>query len=152
ADVMKMGNGLDEDVFLGPVIRASQKERALSYVEIGQKEGAQLVRDGRKDKTDESGYFIGTSIFDKVTTDMKICKDVIFAPVLSVVRVDTLEEAIELTNQSDFANGACMFTRDGSNVRAFREEIDAGMLGINLGVPAPMAFFPFSGYKNSFYG
>lgn len=83
---------------------------------------------------------------------MKIWKDEIFAPVLSVVRVKNLEEAVELSNKSDFGNGACLFTKDGNNVRYFRENIQSGMLGVNLGVPAPMAFFPFSGWKNSFYG
>ncbi len=83
---------------------------------------------------------------------MKIWKEEIFAPVLSIVRVDTLDEAIELANKSEFANGACLFTDSASAIRKFREEIDAGMLGVNLGVPAPMAFFPFSGYKKSFYG
>ncbi|HEX7065982.1 MAG TPA: CoA-acylating methylmalonate-semialdehyde dehydrogenase [Bacillales bacterium] len=152
ANEVKMGDGMEEGVFLGPVIRASQKDRALKYIDIGENEGAHLVRDGRKDQTNSEGYFIGASIFDNVTTEMQIWQDEIFAPVLSVARVDTIEEAIALTNQSDFANGACLFTKNGSNVRRFREKIDAGMLGINLGVPAPMSFFPFSGYKNSFYG
>ena len=98
------------------------------------------------------GYFVGPTIFDHVQSGMKIWQDEIFAPVLSIVRAASLTEAIELSNSSDFANGACLFTQDGSNVRQFRETIDAGMLGINLGVPAPMAFFPFSGWKNSFYG
>lgn len=83
---------------------------------------------------------------------MKIWQDEIFAPVLSVVRVNTLQEAIEIANQSEFANGACLYTDSSKAVREFRDEIDAGMLGVNLGVPAPMAFFPFSGYKSSFYG
>jgi malonate-semialdehyde dehydrogenase (acetylating)/methylmalonate-semialdehyde dehydrogenase len=152
ADGIKMGHGMDNDVFLGPVIRDSHKERTLKYIDIGEKEGARLVRDGRKDNVDESGYFVGPTIFDNVTTDMTIWKDEIFAPVLSIVRVATLDEAIEIANQSEFANGACLFTQDGSNVRKFREEMDAGMLGVNVGVPAPMAFFPFSGWKNSFYG
>ncbi|WP_085523171.1 CoA-acylating methylmalonate-semialdehyde dehydrogenase [Tuberibacillus sp. Marseille-P3662] len=153
ADEAQIGNGMDEGAFLGPVIRESQKERTLSYIETGINEGATLTRDGRKDKeNDNEGYFIGPTIFDHVKTDMKIWQDEIFAPVLSVIRVNTLEDAIEITNQSEFANGACLFTQDGSNVRTFREDIDAGMLGINLGVPAPMAFFPFSGNKNSFYG
>jgi malonate-semialdehyde dehydrogenase (acetylating)/methylmalonate-semialdehyde dehydrogenase len=95
---------------------------------------------------------VGPTIFDQVQCGMKIWEDEIFAPVLSVVRVDSLEEAIELANRSEFANGACLFTKNGSSVRQFRETIDAGMLGINLGVPAPMAFFPFSGWKKSFYG
>jgi malonate-semialdehyde dehydrogenase (acetylating)/methylmalonate-semialdehyde dehydrogenase len=153
ANEIKIGNGLDEDVFLGPVIRDSHKERTVKYIEIGEKEGALLVRDGRNDAaTNENGYFVGPTIFDRVTPDMTIWKDEIFAPVLSIVRVDTLDEAIEVANKSPFANGACIYTRDGGNVRKFREEIDAGMLGVNLGVPAPMAFFPFSGWKNSFYG
>jgi malonate-semialdehyde dehydrogenase (acetylating)/methylmalonate-semialdehyde dehydrogenase len=153
SDQVRIGNGMEPDTFLGPVIRGSQKERALKYIEIGENEGAVLVRDGRRDKAAaEKGYFIGPSIFDHVQAGMKIWQDEIFAPVLSIVRVADLSEAIELTNRSEFANGACLFTQDGSNVRQFRDQIDAGMLGINLGVPAPMAFFPFSGWKNSFYG
>lgn len=153
ADEIKIGNGLEEDVFLGPVIRKEHKERTAGYIESGIQEGAILIRDGRKDESyHESGYFIGPTIFDQVTTSMKIWKDEIFAPVLSIVRVNSLEEAIELTNQSDFGNGACLFTQNGSDVRYFRENIEVGMLGVNVGVPAPMAFFPFSGWKNSFYG
>ncbi|GCD82854.1 MAG: methylmalonate-semialdehyde dehydrogenase (CoA acylating) [Geobacillus sp.] len=153
ASEIKIGNGLDGDVFLGPVIRESHKERTVKYIELGEKEGALLVRDGRKDAaTNANGYFIGPTIFDRVTTDMTIWRDEIFAPVLSIVRVNTLDEAIEVANKSPFANGACIYTKDGRNVRKFRDEIDAGMLGVNLGVPAPMAFFPFSGWKNSFYG
>jgi malonate-semialdehyde dehydrogenase (acetylating)/methylmalonate-semialdehyde dehydrogenase len=148
-----IGNGMDEGVFLGPVIRESQKERTLKYIGIGEQEGALLIRDGRKDaEAGSKGYFVGPTIFDHVQSGMKIWQDEIFAPVLSIVRAASLTEAIELSNSSDFANGACLFTQDGSNVRQFRETIDAGMLGINLGVPAPMAFFPFSGWKNSFYG
>jgi malonate-semialdehyde dehydrogenase (acetylating)/methylmalonate-semialdehyde dehydrogenase len=153
ADNLIIGNGMDQDVFLGPVIRGPHKDRALGYIEAGESEGASLLRDGRMDTAvNGDGYFVGPTIFDHVTSEMKIWKDEIFAPVLSIARVNTLEEAIELSNRSDFANGACLFTQDGSNVRQFRENIDAGMLGINLGVPAPMAFFPFSGWKKSFYG
>ncbi len=139
-------------MFLGPVIRKSNKERTLQYIGIGEEQGAELVRDGRQDKVSEQGYFVGPTIFDHVTTDMKIWQEELFAPVLSIVRVETLTEAIELTNESEFANGACLYTDSAKAVRTFRDEIDAGMLGINLGVPAPMAFFPFSGYKKSFYG
>lgn len=152
ADEIKIGNGMDEDVFLGPVIRESHKKRTLDYIELGEKEGATLIRDGRKDQVEDQGYFVGPTIFDHVQTNMKIWQDEIFAPVLSIVRVDSLEEAIELTNKSEFANGACLYTDSAKAIRQFRDEIDAGMLGINLGVPAPMAFFPFSGYKKSFYG
>lgn len=151
ADDIKMGNGMDEGVFLGPVIRNSQKERAIEYTNIGLKEGAKLVRDGREQVTDK-GYFVGPTIFDHVCPSMKIWQDEIFAPVLSVSRATTLDEAIAISNQSKFANGACLFTDSAKAIRQFRETIDAGMLGINVGVPAPMAFFPFSGWKSSFYG
>lgn len=150
---LTIGNGLEEGIFLGPVIRNSHKDKTIGYIESGIEEGAKLLRDGREDKsTSEGGYFVGPTIFDNVTQEMKIWKEEIFAPVLSIVRVDTLDEAIELANKSEFANGACLFTDSASAIRKFREEIDAGMLGVNLGVPAPMAFFPFSGYKKSFYG
>ncbi|ACT00608.1 CoA-acylating methylmalonate-semialdehyde dehydrogenase [Paenibacillus sp. JDR-2] len=153
ADNITIGNGMEDGVFLGPVIRGPHKERTLKYIDIGEKEGALLIRDGRKDAaSDGQGYFVGPTIFDKVQCEMKIWEDEIFAPVLSIVRVDTLDEAIELANRSEFANGACLFTQSGASMRQFRETIDAGMLGVNLGVPAPMAFFPFSGWKKSFYG
>ncbi|OXS54671.1 methylmalonate-semialdehyde dehydrogenase (CoA acylating) [Cohnella sp. CIP 111063] len=153
ADRLVVGNGMDKEVFLGPVIRGPHKDRTLGYIESGESEGAVLLRDGRRDATSGGeGYFVGPTIFDQVTCEMKIWQEEIFAPVLSIVRADSLEQAIEIANRSELANGACIFTQDGSNVRQFRETIDAGMLGVNLGVPAPMAFFPFSGWKKSFYG
>ncbi|MDO3409252.1 CoA-acylating methylmalonate-semialdehyde dehydrogenase [Saccharibacillus sp. CPCC 101409] len=152
-DAMKIGNGLDEHTFLGPVIRQSHKERTEAYIERGIAEGARLLRDGRRDEAAAGrGYFIGPTLFDGVTKEMGIWREEVFAPLLSIVRVKNLEEAVELANASRFANGACLFTNDGGKVRYFREHMDAGMLGINVGVPAPMAFFPFSGWKDSFYG
>ncbi|MEI5989999.1 methylmalonate semialdehyde dehydrogenase [acylating] [Enterococcus termitis] len=148
---IKVGNGLDDGVFLGPVIREENQKRTFDYIEKGLAEGAKLIVDGRKNIPD-NGYFVGATIFDGVTTDMTIWRDEIFAPVLSIIRVKNLKEAIATANQSEFANGACLFTNNASAIRYFREHIDAGMLGINLGVPAPMAFFPFSGWKSSFYG
>lgn len=153
ADGLKIGDGREAGVFLGPVIRQSNKDRTLAYIEAGVQEKAELVRDGRKDAAaGGKGYFLGPTIFDRVEPGMTIWRDEIFAPLLSVVRVKDLAEAINVTNQSPFANGACIYTDSAKAVREFREEIDAGMLGVNLGVPAPMAFFPFSGYKKSFYG
>ncbi|MBM7652314.1 CoA-acylating methylmalonate-semialdehyde dehydrogenase [Neobacillus cucumis] len=153
ADEMKMGNGLEAGVFLGPVIREGNKTRTIDYIESGISQGATLVRDGRRDEAvNGPGYFVGPTIFDNVTKDMKIWQDELFAPVLSIVRVKDLTEAIDVANASPFANGACLFTDRASAIRQFRETIDAGMLGVNVGVPAPMAFFPFSGYKDSFYG
>jgi malonate-semialdehyde dehydrogenase (acetylating)/methylmalonate-semialdehyde dehydrogenase len=151
AKEVKIGNGLDEDVFLGPVIREQNQQRTLGYIQKGIEEGAKLVCDGRENAPAD-GYFVGPTIFDGVTTDMDIWKEEIFAPVLSIVRVKNLKEAVVTANKSEFANGACIYTSNASSIRYFRENIDAGMLGINLGVPAPMAFFPFSGWKSSFYG
>ncbi|WP_248924338.1 CoA-acylating methylmalonate-semialdehyde dehydrogenase [Paenibacillus hamazuiensis] len=149
-----IGNGLEQGVFLGPVIRESHKARTLQYIESGVAEGASLVLDGRElpEKLGGNGFFVGPTIFDRVQTGMKIWRDEIFAPVLSVVRAQTLDEAIDIANRSEFANGGCIYTDSAKAVRHYRERIDAGMLGVNVGVPAPMAFFPFSGYKKSFYG
>ncbi|OBY77227.1 methylmalonate-semialdehyde dehydrogenase (acylating) [Paenibacillus sp. KS1] len=153
SDELIIGNGERNDVFLGPVIREGHKERAIGYIDAGVQEGAKLVRDGRQDaETNGDGFFMGPTIFDEVTQQMKIWQDEIFAPVLSIVRVKDIDEAIAWANESRFANGACIFTSSGAYMRQFRENIDAGMLGVNVGVPAPMAFFPFSGYKDSFYG
>lgn len=150
-DEIKMGNGLDDGVFLGPLIREENLKRAVSYIESGVASGAKLVCDGRQ-HLEETGYFIGPTIFQDVTTEMDLWKDEIFAPVLSIIRIKDLKEGIQVANQSTFANGACLFTNNASAIRYFRENVDAGMLGINLGVPAPMALFPFSGWKASFYG
>lgn len=150
---MTIGNGLEEDTFLGPVIRQGHKDKTVAYIDQGVAEGAKLLRDGREDAAaNGQGYFVGPTVFDGVTKEMKIWQEEIFAPVLSVVRVKGVEDAVELANASRFANGACIFTNDGGKVRYFRENIESGMLGVNVGVPAPMAFFPFSGWKDSFYG
>ncbi|MFA1822611.1 aldehyde dehydrogenase family protein [Virgibacillus oceani] len=133
-------------------MREQYKERTLGYIEKGVKEGAKLIRDGREDgNVQEKGYFVGVTIFDNVTTEMKIWQDEIFAPVLSIVSVKDLSEAIDVTIQSPLAMDLA-YLRGMEEVQQFRENIDAGMLGINIVVPAPMAFFPFSGWKNSFYG
>lgn len=153
ADDIVVGNGLEDNVFLGPVIRDTHKDKTIGYIESGVAEGAKLLRDGREDNASSGdGYFLGATIFDDVKPGMKIWNEEIFAPVLSIIRVETLDEAIAIANKSDFANGACLYTDSAKAVRTFRTKMDAGMLGINLGVPAPMAFFPFSGYKKSFYG
>ncbi|SES78885.1 malonate-semialdehyde dehydrogenase (acetylating) / methylmalonate-semialdehyde dehydrogenase [Salinibacillus kushneri] len=152
-DQIKTGNGLDDYTSLGPLIRDSHRDRVVDYIDKGEKENAKLLRDGRVEmRQHDKGYFLGATIFDYVEKDMKIWRDEIFAPVLSIVRAKSLEEAIEITNASDFANGAVIYTRSGKAVREFKENIDAGMVGVNINVPAPMAFFPFSGWKNSFYG
>ncbi|MFC5402203.1 CoA-acylating methylmalonate-semialdehyde dehydrogenase [Cohnella soli] len=150
---LSIGNGLHEKVFLGPVIRDSHKNRTIQYIVKGEEEGAKLVLDGRNHEAAQGeGYFLGPTIFDHAKPGMAIWNDEIFAPVLQVIRADTLSEAIEIANRSEFANGGCIYTDSAGAIREFRENMDAGMLGVNVGVPAPMAFFPFSGYKKSFYG
>ncbi|KPV56735.1 methylmalonate-semialdehyde dehydrogenase [Paenibacillus sp. A3] len=153
AKQLTIGNGIEKGNFLGPVIRQSHKDRTVGYIEKGSEEGAALLLDGREcEAASGDGYFVGPTIFDHAKPGMTIWNDEIFAPVLQIVRADSLTEAIDIANQSEFANGACLYTDSAKAVRQFRETIDAGMLGINVGVPAPMAFFPFSGYKKSFYG
>ncbi|WP_096436897.1 CoA-acylating methylmalonate-semialdehyde dehydrogenase [Alteribacter populi] len=149
---LKVGDGRYEENFVGPLIREVHKERVLGYIDRGVEEGAELLVDGREGVTDEDGYYVGATIFDHVKPDMKIWQDEIFAPVLSVVRVKDLEEGIQITNQSKFANGAVIYTSSGKDAQRFREKIDAGMIGVNVNVPAPMAFFSFAGNKASFYG
>ncbi|MCR8996293.1 CoA-acylating methylmalonate-semialdehyde dehydrogenase [Brevibacillus laterosporus] len=148
---LKTGDGRYEQNFVGPLIREAHKERVLGYIESGIEEGAALLVDGRNVE-EEGGYYVGATIFDQVQPDMKIWQDEIFAPVLSIVRVKNLEEGIKLTNQSKFANGAVIYTSSGKHVQMFRDQIDAGMIGVNVNVPAPMAFFSFAGNKASFYG
>ena len=125
----------------------------LNYIESGLKEGAKLIRDGRKGTDDlKEGYFMGPTIFDHVKPEMTVAKEEMFGPILSLLRAETLDEGLEFIRKSRYGNGATIYTKDAKAVRQFREEADAGMLGINVGVPATMAFFPFSGWKDSFYG
>ncbi|MFZ4451706.1 CoA-acylating methylmalonate-semialdehyde dehydrogenase [Salibacterium aidingense] len=153
SDKLKLGSGLEKDVTLGPVIRQSHLEKVHGYIKSGTDENAVLARDGRKDAENmKHGFYLGATIFDHVTTEMKIWKEEIFAPVLCIIRVKNLTEAITITNQSDFGNGSVLYTNSGEAVREYREDTEAGMLGVNVNVPAPMAFFPFSGWKHSFYG
>ncbi|MDX8291307.1 CoA-acylating methylmalonate-semialdehyde dehydrogenase [Metabacillus indicus] len=153
ADELVMGNGMNDEVLLTPVIRDSHLKKVIGYIEKGMEEGAALVRDGRRDMdVNKEGYFLGATIFDEVTPDMTLAKEEIFAPVLSVLRASDLDEALEYIRKSRYGNGATIYTKDAQAIRTFREEADAGMLGINVGVPATMAFFPFSGWKDSFYG
>ena len=153
ADNLTVGNGCDVKTGMGPVITDESKKRILSYIELGEKEGAVLARDGRKDPVaNDKGYFVGPTILDKVNPESRIAKEEIFGPVLSVIRVKDLKEAIDVVSQSEYGNAASVFTRSGGAARHFTQNVTAGMVGINVGVPAPVAFFPFSGWKGSFYG
>src|SRR5437016_5080478 len=153
ADRLTVGAGCDAKSGMGPVITEEAKRRILSYIELGEKEGATLARDGRKDAVSaRDGFFIGPTIFDKVNPNSRIAKEEIFGPLLSVVRVKDLKEAIDLVSHSEYGNAASIFTRSGAAAREFTQNVTAGMVGINVGVPAPVAFFPFAGWKNSFFG
>lgn len=153
AENLKVGDGQDDNTTINPLIRESHAERVRSYIEQGEAEGAKLVLDGRKTVAGSSNKNdLGATIFDGVTTDMSIWQNEIFGPVLSIVRISDLHEGVELANQSLFANGGVIYTESGKTAREFREHIDAGLIGVNVNVPASMAFFPFAGNKHSFYG
>ena len=151
AGQLKVGPGTDPKTTLGPVIRGERKKKLIEYIDGAQAEGAQLVSDVRVVDRPE-GFFLGPTIFDRVTPDMKVWKDELFGPVLSVVRASDIDEALKVLNSSTYGNMASIFTTSGKNAREFKRRAQAGMLGVNIGVAAPMAFFPFTGWKNSFFG
>ena len=151
ADHLRMGFGLDEDVDLGPVIRDDSRRRILGYVERGVSDGARVLRDGR-DGTPAKGYFLGPTILE-VDPAAEMARDELFGPVLSVLKADSVEAALELMRTTnEYGNAGSIFTSSGKAAREFKRRSSAGMLGVNIGVAAPMAFFPFSGRRNSFFG
>jgi len=153
ADGMKVCAGSQSGAQMGPVITEEARKRILSYIELGEKEGAVLARDGRKDSASRgAGYFVGPTILDKVSPASRVAREEIFGPVLSVVRVKNIKEALEVIAGSEYGNAASIFTRSGGAAREFTQNVTAGMVGINVGVPAPVAFFPFTGWRNSFFG
>ncbi|WP_455283670.1 CoA-acylating methylmalonate-semialdehyde dehydrogenase, partial [[Eubacterium] cellulosolvens] len=152
---MKLGYGLDESVEMGPLVTQRAKERVLGYIEKGIDEGGKLILDGRPVKVERypKGYFLGPTIFDQTTPDMTIATDEIFGPVVCIIRAETLDDAIEMINtKTDYGNEACIFTSSGKNAREFRRRAQAGNIGVNIGIAAPMAFFPFAGFRDSFFG
>jgi malonate-semialdehyde dehydrogenase (acetylating) / methylmalonate-semialdehyde dehydrogenase len=152
-EAVKVGDGLEPGVGMGPVISDKAKQRITGYIEKGEAEGAKLVVDGRKvPAASGPGCFVGPTIFEEVRPDMTIAKEEIFGPVLSVIHVGTLDEAIKLIENSPYGNAASIFTQDGGAARRFRYQVPTGNVGINVGVAAPMAYFPFSGAKESFFG
>jgi len=154
AKKMKVGSGLDEFTAMGPVVSAAHKERVLGFIEKGIAEGADLVMDGRNFSVPEcpNGFFIGPTIFDNVKPDMTIATQEIFGPVVSVVRAKNLEEVINLINTRNYANAACIYTSSGVTAREFKYRVKPSMVGINIGIAAPMSFFPFGGAGNSMFG
>jgi|SRR5436190_4945270 len=147
---LRVGDGLEDGIDVGPVVSETARSRIRDWIDGGEAEGAQVVVDGRDDAT--GACFVGPTILDGVRPDMAVAQEEVFGPVLSVVNVDTLDEAIAVVNRSRFGNGTSIFTESGASVRRYRHEVEAGMIGVNIGVAAPVAFFPFSGWKDSFLG
>lgn len=152
---LKVGSGLRAGTEMGPVVSEAAKKRIQGYIEKGLEEGAELVADGRKTSVQDypKGFFLGATVFNGVSPDMTIAREEIFGPVASFLNVDSLDEAIEQINQATaFGNMACIFTRSGKQAREFRRRVNAGNVGVNVGVPAPSGYFPFGGMRDSFFG
>lgn len=151
---LNIGPGTDPDAEMGPLVTRQHLEKVRAYIDAGVAEGAKLVVDGRDFKRPgyEDGYFIGGTLFDRVTTDMKIYREEIFGPVLAVARANSYDDAADMINQHEFGNGTAIFTRDGDAAREFAHQIQVGMVGINVPIPVPMAFHSFGGWKASLFG
>jgi malonate-semialdehyde dehydrogenase (acetylating)/methylmalonate-semialdehyde dehydrogenase len=154
AAAIRVGPGARDGVDMGPLVSAAHRDKVSSYVDAGVKEGATLVLDGRGASVAgcEDGFFLGTTLFDGVREGMSIHRDEIFGPVLSVLRAQSLEEAIALVNRNPYANGTAIFTESGGAARRFENEVQVGMVGVNVPIPVPVAFYSFGGWKNSLFG
>jgi len=149
---VKVGPGTDPDAEMGPLITGEHRDKVASYLAGASGEGATVVVDGRDADLPEQGFFLGVSLVDHVQPGMKVYDDEIFGPVLSVVRVDTYEEAVKLINDHQYGNGTAIFTRDGGAARQFQFDIQVGMVGINVPIPVPVAYYSFGGWKASLFG
>ena len=153
-EALKVGPASDSDAEMGPVITKAHKEKVEGYIDDGVASGADLVVDGRgyAPQGYENGYFVGGTLFDRVTTDMKIYQEEIFGPVLSVVRAKDYSEAVDMINKHEYGNGTAIFTRDGDAAREFADKIEVGMVGVNVPIPVPVAYHSFGGWKRSAFG
>jgi malonate-semialdehyde dehydrogenase (acetylating)/methylmalonate-semialdehyde dehydrogenase len=151
---LKIGPGTDKESEMGPLVSAAHRDKVKGYIDLGVKEGAELVVDGRNLRLQgyEDGFFLGGSLFDKVRPEMRIYKEEIFGPVLAVVRAAGFDDALKLVNDHEFGNGAAVFTRDGDAARTFVSGVKTGMVGVNVAIPVPMAFYSFGGWKHSLFG
>ncbi len=148
----KKAKAIKLGVDMGPLVTQQHRDKVASYIEKGVAEGARLVVDARKQETPKDGFYLGTSLFDHVKPEMEIYRNEIFGPVLAVLRTNTLDEAIALVNRNPYANGVAIFTESGGAARRFAAEIQVGMVGVNVPIPVPVAFFSFGGWKNSLFG
>lgn len=153
ARALRTGDGL-RGCDMGPLVTSQHREKVAGYVDAGEREGATVVVDGRTGEfdADGSGFFLGPTLFDHVTPEMSIYTDEIFGPVLSVIRVDSYDEGLELINANPYGNGTAIFTNDGGAARRFQNEVTVGMIGVNVPIPVPMAYYSFGGWKNSLFG
>ncbi|HEX6894456.1 MAG TPA: CoA-acylating methylmalonate-semialdehyde dehydrogenase [Bryobacteraceae bacterium] len=149
---LKVAPGEEQGAEMGPLVTAEHLKKVRGYIDLGVEEGATLVADGRSTPAQTGGFFLGATLFDRVTPAMRIYREEIFGPVLSLVRMPTFDAALELVNQHDYGNGTAIFTRDGDAARAFSSNVKAGMVGINVPIPVPMAFHSFGGWKRSLFG
>ncbi|GAF49781.1 CoA-acylating methylmalonate-semialdehyde dehydrogenase [Rhodococcus wratislaviensis] len=152
-DTLKIGDGT-QDSDMGPLVTKVHRDKVASYIDAGEQDGATIVVDGRTVQANggADGFWLGPTLIDHVTTDMSVYTDEIFGPVLSVIRVESYDEALELVNSSQFGNGTAIFTNDGGAARRFQNEVEVGMVGINVPIPVPMAYYSFGGWKNSLFG
>jgi malonate-semialdehyde dehydrogenase (acetylating)/methylmalonate-semialdehyde dehydrogenase len=153
-EALKIGPATDKDAQMGPVVSKAQRDKIVGYIDSGVEQGAELVVDGRGFKLQgyENGFFVGGTLFDHVKPDMKIYREEIFGPVLSVVRAGSYQDAVDLIHGHEYANGTAIFTRDGDAARDFADKIEVGMVGINVPIPVPVAYHSFGGWKRSLFG
>jgi malonate-semialdehyde dehydrogenase (acetylating)/methylmalonate-semialdehyde dehydrogenase len=149
---VKVGDGMEPGSEMGPLVTREHRDKVASYIESGAGQGAKVVADGRETAPDGDGFFLGVSLLDDVTPEMDAYKDEIFGPVLSVVRAKTYDEAVSLVNDNPYGNGVALFTRDGGAARQFQFDVNAGMVGINVPIPVPVAYYSFGGWKASLFG
>ncbi|MEV4280234.1 CoA-acylating methylmalonate-semialdehyde dehydrogenase [Actinoplanes xinjiangensis] len=149
---IKIGDGTDPASEMGPLISAQHRDKVAGYIESGATQGATVVADGRAGDLPKDGFFLGATLLDNVTPEMTVYTDEIFGPVLSVVRVDTYAEALQLVNDNEYGNGTAIFTRDGGAARQFQFDVNAGMVGVNVPIPVPVAYYSFGGWKASLFG
>ena len=149
---IKVGDGFEPDVEMGPLVTREHRDKVAGYIDGARGQGADVIADGRESAPDGDGFFLGVSLLDNVTPDMDAYKDEIFGPVLGVTRVGTYDEAVDLVNENPYGNGTAIFTRDGGVARQFQFEVQAGMVGINVPIPVPVAYYSFGGWKSSLFG
>lgn len=149
---LRVGPGVDPASEMGPLVTGAHRDRVASYIDLASDEGAEVVVDGRNGGHDGPGFFLGPSLIDRVGAEMKSYQDEIFGPVLEMVRVESLDEALEVVNRNPYGNGTAIFTRDGGAARRYQRDVEVGMVGVNVPIPVPVGFYSFGGWRGSLFG